>query len=152
MPGTEEYQDSEKYQVRVWDWDRPGHIKAEIARLNRIRRDNPALHEFENLKFYEANHPRILFYGKMTPDGDNMVFAAVNLDPFEPHDAMLEFPLAEMGVPEGEAFEVAELMRDETHLWQGPLHHWHFHPDINPVAIWRVTPWQPVAFRDIAPA
>jgi starch synthase (maltosyl-transferring) len=152
IAGTEEYQDSEKYQVRVWDWDRPGNIKAEIARINRIRRDNPALQEFENLRFYESNHDRILFYGKMTPGRDNMVFVAVNLDPFEAHEAMLEFPLAEMGMPDGEAFEVVELMRDETHLWEGPVHHWRFDPATNPVAIWRVTPWQPVAFRDVAPA
>ncbi len=152
VPGSEEYHDSEKYQVRVWDWDRPGNIKAEIARINRIRRDNKALHEFENVRFYESNHDRILFFGKMTPERDNMVFVAVNLDPFEPHDAMLEFPLDEMGVPADEAFEVEELVRDEPHLWQGPVHHWRFHPDVNPVAIWRVTPWQPVAFRDVARA
>ncbi len=150
IPGTEEYQDSEKYQVRVTDWDRPGNIKAEIAKINRIRRDNPALQEFENLRFYESNHDRILFYGKMTPDGANMIFVAVNLDPFEPHEAMLEFPLAEMGMPDGEAFEVDELVREETHLWEGPVHHWRFDPHTNPVAIWRVKPWQPVAFRDVA--
>jgi starch synthase (maltosyl-transferring) len=85
IPGKEEYLDSEKYEYKVWDWDRPGNIKDYIATVNRIRRDNPALQELDNLRFYPAHDDSILFYGKMTPDRGNMVFVAVNLDPFEPH-------------------------------------------------------------------
>src|SRR6185437_6393649 len=64
IPGREEYLHSEKYEYKVWDWDRPGHIKNEIAALNRFRRVNPALHGFVNLRFYEASDDNILFYGK----------------------------------------------------------------------------------------
>jgi starch synthase (maltosyl-transferring) len=148
IPGREEYGESEKYAYKVWDWDRPGHIKDWIRRINRIRRENPALHELDNLAFYPASDDRILFYGKMTPAHESIIFVAVNLDPFEPHDAVLDFPLHEIGVPDGEAFEVENLLSGEKHLWQGASHHWHFDPHQNPAAIFRVTRWKRVEFRD----
>src|SRR4029078_692444 len=85
IPGTEEYLHSEKYEYKVWDWDRPGHIKNDIAAINRIRRENPALHELTNLRFYPSDSDQVLFYGKMTENGANMIFVAVNLDPMAAH-------------------------------------------------------------------
>src|SRR5262249_44472625 len=79
IPGTEEYANSEKYQYKVWDWDWPGNIKDYIGRINRIRNENPALHELRNLHVYRASDPSVIFYGKMTADRSNMVFVAVNL-------------------------------------------------------------------------
>jgi starch synthase (maltosyl-transferring) len=75
VPGTEEYLDSEKYQIRVRDWDRPGHIKDFVARLNRIRRENPALQTIRNVRFYQADSEHVLFYGRMTETRDNVVLA-----------------------------------------------------------------------------
>ena len=82
LPGTEEYQGSEKYEIRVHDWDASGNLKDHIARLNTIRRDNRALHSMSGLRFYGASSPHVLFYGKMTPGRDNVILVAVNLDPF----------------------------------------------------------------------
>src|SRR5215813_8507772 len=81
IPGKEEYLDSEKYEIRAWDWNRPGNIRVHITRLNGIRRDNPALHELRNLRFYNAFNDQILLYGKMTPSKDNAILIAANLDP-----------------------------------------------------------------------
>ena len=81
LPGREEYLDSEKYELRPRDWTRPGNIIAEIARLNRIRRDNPALWTHLGLRFYHADNDMVLLYGKATPDRGNVVLVAVNLDP-----------------------------------------------------------------------
>ena len=61
----------------------------------------------------------ILFYGKATAERDNVVFVAVNLDPFEAHEADLDFPLADMGIGEDDAFEVEELLTGAKHLWRG---------------------------------
>src|SRR5262249_14732184 len=85
LPGREEYLDSEKYQIKRRDWDQPGNIRDYIARLNRIRRDNPALHDLANLRFYNAFDNNILLYGKMTPAQDNAILVAVNLDPHNGH-------------------------------------------------------------------
>lgn len=146
-PGKEEYLNSEKYQFRCWDWDRPGHIKAEIAALNRIRRDNPALHEFENLRFHPADDDNILFYSKITLDRSNMILVAVNLDPFDAHEAVLEVPLDALGVPPGETYEVEELLTGARHLLRGANHTVRLDPGTNPAMILRVTVWSFVDYR-----
>src|SRR5690606_7567266 len=71
IPGKEEYLDSEKYQFKGRDWNAPGNIKEFLTRLNRIRRENRALHEYSNLRFYEAENENVLFYGKKTAALDN---------------------------------------------------------------------------------
>ena len=147
VEGTEEYLNSEKYDYKVWDWDRPGNIKDYVTAVNRIRRENPALQELDNLRFYSADDDNVLFYGKMTPEKDSMVFVAVNLDPFETHEARLEFPLEEMGLEETDTYSAEELLHGGRHLWRGARHFVRLDPEENPAAIFRVTPWQGVDFR-----
>ena len=97
IPGREEYLHSEKYEYKVWDWDRPGNIKRDIAILNRFRRDNPALHELTNLRFLDCPDPNILAYAKMSADRRNIVIAVVNLDPHGVHGGDVTLPLRRMG-------------------------------------------------------
>ncbi|MCK6454153.1 MAG: alpha-1,4-glucan--maltose-1-phosphate maltosyltransferase [Alphaproteobacteria bacterium] len=147
LPGTEEYADSEKYQLKVWDWDRPGHIKQLIGRINWIRGENPALQGHGNLGFWRADDDNVLFYGKATEDRGNLVFVAVNLDPFEPHETVLWFPIAEMGLGDADAFEVEELLTGAKHLWRGSPQRVRLEPESNPAAIWRVRIWKHVEYR-----
>src|SRR5437879_6289788 len=116
VPGTEEYLDSEKYQIRVRDWDRPGHIKDYVARLNRIRRENPALQTMRNLRFHQADSPHVLFYSRMTEGRDNVVLVTVNLDPFAVHEAPLHLPLDELGLTPDDTYEIHELLTDSRAL------------------------------------
>jgi starch synthase (maltosyl-transferring) len=146
IPNTEEYQDSEKYQYKVWDWNRPGNIKDYVRKINEVRRDNPALHELVNLRFYPATSDSILFYGKMTADRDNMIFVAVNLDPYETHEATIEFPLEEMKIGDGDAFEVEDLIGGDRHLWRGARQQIRLAPETNPAAIFRVKPFRQVEY------
>ncbi len=98
MPGKEEYLDSEKYEIKAWDWDRPGNIRADIALLNRLRREQPgaaAASPTSLLQRLERQHP---LYGKMTPASDNFVLVAVNLDPHNAQGAHFEVPLWEFGL------------------------------------------------------
>jgi len=147
ISGKEEFFNSEKFEYKVWDWDRPGNIKDFITDINRIRRENPALHELENLRFYPADDDNVLFYGKMTVDRSNMVFIAVNLDPFDAHEATLEFPIAEMGLTETDTFEVEELLTGARHLWRGPRQRILLDPQVNPCEIYRVGGWEQVDYR-----
>ena len=147
IPGKEEYLNSEKYDYKVWDWDRPGNIKDFITKVNDIRRDNPALHELDNLRFYPADDDNILFYGKMTPDRSNMVFICVNLDPFDPHVAELEFPLDAMGLKQGDTFQVEELLTGRKHLWRSAKQGVKLEPETNPVEIYRIGTWEKVDYR-----
>ncbi len=147
IPGTEEYLDSEKYEIRVRDWDAPGHIKAYIARINRIRRENPALQEYRNLEFYECDDDNILFYGKRSADGQNTVWVAVNLDPFQAHEARLHLPMRELGVTSEDRLQVHELITDERQFWRGPAHTIRLDPQ-EPAAILRVAPFARKPFAD----
>jgi starch synthase (maltosyl-transferring) len=140
IPGREEYLDSEKYEIKAWDWNRPGNIRDYITRLNRIRRDNPALHELTNLRFHPAHDDNILFYGKTTAARDNVIWIAVNLDPHRPHEATLELPLHELGVGEAQVLEIEELLHGDRFSWQGRIQRIRLDPMFNPCAVWRVTP------------
>ena len=139
VPGREEYLNSEKYQYKVWDWNRPGNIKDIVTRVNEIRRQNTALHELENVSFHPAGDDNVLFYGKMTPDRDNMIFAAVNLDPHTPHETDVEFPLYDMGIPDGVDFLAEDLLGGSRQVWRGARQRLRLDPQTNPAAIFRIT-------------
>ena len=147
IPGKEEYASSEKYEYKVWDWNRPGNIKPFVAAINRIRRENPALQELLNLTFWRADDDNVLFYSKITADRSNMVFIAVNLDPFEAHNVTLWFPIGEIGLGDADAFEAEELLTGAKHLWRGSPQHIRLDPNENPVAIFRLEVWKHVDYR-----
>ena len=147
IAGTEDYQDSEKYQYKVWDWNRRGNIKPFITAINRIRRENPALQKYFSLEFWRADNDSVLFYSKMTPEQDNVIFIAVNLDPFETHDVTLWFPIAELGLGDNDAYEAEELLTGTKHLWRGSPQHVRLDPDSNPVQIFRISVWKHVDYR-----
>ncbi|MBA2433406.1 MAG: alpha-1,4-glucan--maltose-1-phosphate maltosyltransferase [Chthoniobacterales bacterium] len=138
LPGREEYLDSEKYQWKERDWDAPGNIKDWITRLNRIRRENRALHFYDNLRFYGADDGNILFYGKMTPAKDNIIFVVVNLDAHRTHHAFIQVPLAEFGASEGDAYQVHDLLTDARYTWHGSRNYVELDPLTQPAHIFRV--------------
>ncbi|MDR3516607.1 MAG: alpha-1,4-glucan--maltose-1-phosphate maltosyltransferase [Azospirillaceae bacterium] len=137
VPGTEEYAHSEKYQYKVWDWDRPGHIKADITRLNRLRRASPALQRLDNLRFHEAAHDDVLFYSKITPDRDEAVLVAVTLAPRPVVRTEIVFPLAAMGLSDDVDFETVELFTGERRRWRGARHLIVIDPEVNPAMVLR---------------
>jgi starch synthase (maltosyl-transferring) len=140
LPGREEYLDSEKYEIRVRDYDAPGNIKAEITKLNRLRKDNPILQSHLGLRFYSAHDDQVLLYGKMAPHRRDMILVAVNLDPFRARDVTIELPLWEWKLPDDAAVTVNDLMRDTTSTWHGKLQRIRLDPADMPFAIWRITP------------
>jgi starch synthase (maltosyl-transferring) len=140
IPGKEEYLDSEKYEIKAWDYDRPGNIRDYVTRLNRIRRENPALHAFANLRFYNAWNDQVLLYGKMTPARDNIVLIAVNLDPHHAQSASFEVPLWELDLSDWAAVEVEDLLDGHRFTWHGKVQQVWLDPHVNPCAIWRITP------------
>ena len=138
LPGREEYLDSEKYQLKARDWDAPGNIKDWITRLNRIRSENRALHLYDNLRFYRAENEHILFYGKMTPAGDNVIFVVVNLDASQRHASFIDVPLETFGWAEGDEYEMHDLLSDARFRWRGRRNYVELDPAIQPAHIFRV--------------
>jgi starch synthase (maltosyl-transferring) len=113
----EEYIDSEKYQFKGRDWNAPGNIKEFVTRLNRVRRENPALQHIRNLHFQHANNEHVLAFSKS--DGDNHLLIIVNLDVWYPEDAFVSVPLEEFGLHDDEAYGVKDLLTDECYQWRG---------------------------------
>ena len=140
IPGKEEYLDSEKYELRAWDMDRPGNIREHIRKLNRIRRDNPALWDFRNTIFTEAWNDNVLAYARVSPARDNCVFVLVNLDPRSRQDCTYEVPLWEFGLPDHGAVEVEDLLQGSRFTLRGKTHRIALDPAERPVAIWRLIP------------
>lgn len=138
LPGKEEYLDSEKYQLRVWDFDRPGHIKDDIRLVNRLRREHPALRDFTSLRFHKTSSENVLSYSKGSPDSGSYLLFHVNLDPHTAQDFDFEVPLWEFGLPDDGAVEVQDLIHGNSFAWYGKNHRLNLDPHARPYAVWRL--------------
>ncbi len=138
VPGTEEYLNSEKYEIRTRDWHAPGNINEFIARINAIRHENPCLRLFTNLRFLDTDSDQILCYAKATPDGSNTILVAVNLDPAGPHYCTAVVPPQVVGVAPGESYGVTDLVTGSSWTW-GERNYVRLDPAIEPAHILLVT-------------
>ena len=118
-PGSEEYLDSEKYQIRPRNVDGPGTLAELIRRVNAARRAHPALQSDGGLRFHPADNPELICYSKQTPDGTDRVLVVVNLDPFHMQHGWIQLPLVEWGVPPGATLEVFDVLSEERYFWRG---------------------------------
>ncbi len=134
-PGSEEYLNSEKYEYKARDWEAPGNLVDYVTRINRIRRENRALHSYTNLRFYDADDPSILFYGKMTRERDNVVLVAVNLDPFATHAGTVDVPIADLGIGPAQTYRVHEVISDRWYEWSGARNYVELHPTVEPAQV-----------------
>lgn len=137
VPGKEEYQDSEKYEIRSWDWDRPGNIVAEITRLNQMRRMNPALQSHLGIRFHNVDNGQILFFSKTTPERDNIVLVAISLDPHARQTGMLELPLWQWDLPDDGTVPLQDLFDDRRFTLHGKYHHVELTQE-RPFLVWRL--------------
>lgn len=137
LPGREEYADSEKYELRAWDWERPGNIIAEIAQLNRIRRSNPALQTHLGLQFHTVHDDNVLFFSKSTLQEDNIVLVVVSLDPRNMHRPWLELPLWKWSLPDDGRLLLKDLCSGTIFEIQGKSHEVELTPE-RPYAIWQM--------------
>lgn len=137
-PGKEEYLNSEKYELKAWDYDRPGNIREHIIKLNRIRQDNPALWDFRNVVFTGAYNDQIIAYAKTTPEADNCIFVMVNLDPKNRQECTYEVPLWLLGLPDDGAVEVEDLLLGYKFELRGKSHRIAFDPAERSAIVWRL--------------
>lgn len=133
-----EYADSEKYEIRAWDYDRPGNIIAEIRMLNRIRNENTALHSHLGLTLLNAWNDNILFFEKASRARDNVLLIAISLDPHNFQESNVELPLWKWGLGDGGALDAEDLVTGHRFRWNGKWQRVSFNPQILPFAIWRV--------------
>jgi len=137
-PGSEEYRDSEKYQRRHWDLSRPDSLRDLIARVNRIRRDNPVLQRDWNLRFHDVDNDKLLAYSKSSDDHADVVVMVVNLDPHHRQSGWLTLPLDFLGVQADRPYQVHDLLSDARYLWDGARNYVELDPANAPAHIFRV--------------
>gem|GEM_PF-25848 len=145
LANKEEYLDSEKYEIKPWDFNRPGNIKAHVAALNRIRRENRALHDFRHCLFLNAWNDAIVAYARFTADKSNCVMVIVNLDPHHRQDCTYEVPLWEFGLPDQAFIEAEDLLNGNRFTLYGKTHQIALDPAERSVVIWRLIPPSPRA-------
>ena len=138
LPGKEEYIDSEKYDYKIWDWDRPGNIKDFIMRLNLIRKRNKALQQYRNLRFLHAENDNILFYEKKATDLSNIILTIVNLDPYHTHGSFIYVPIEDFNIGHDETYFVQDLISGEKYYWQGHKNYIELNPHKEPAHILRL--------------
>ena len=138
VPGKEEYLNSEKYDYKVWDWDRPGNIIADITAINAIRRAHPALQEYDNLRFFWSDNDNILVHGKSTHDHTDNILIVTNLDPFQPHETMIHFPLDAFGLKSDEPYRATDLLSGETYQWTGGSQYVRLDPHVQPAHVFHL--------------
>ncbi|MBI4801199.1 MAG: alpha-1,4-glucan--maltose-1-phosphate maltosyltransferase [Elusimicrobia bacterium] len=134
--GREEYLDSEKYEIKHWNLDRPDSIRDFIARVNRIRRENPALQNDASLRFFPLDNEQLICYGKQA--GDDFVLVVVNLDPHYKQSGWVELPLAELGLSQNKRYQMHDLLTDRRYLWQGPRNYVELDPRACPAHLFRL--------------
>ncbi|HEX2237609.1 MAG TPA: alpha-1,4-glucan--maltose-1-phosphate maltosyltransferase [Gammaproteobacteria bacterium] len=136
--GSEEYLNSEKYQIREWDIDRPDSLRSLIARVNRIRQQSRALQADWRLKFHSTNNDQLIAYSKTTEDLDNIILVVVNLDPYHPQSGWLHLPSEEFGLSPQAPFQAHDLLTGARYTWQGAHHFIALNPYGQPAHILRM--------------
>jgi len=136
--GSEEYLHSEKYELKHRDLNSPSSLKEFIARINRIRRDNPALHADDSLRFHETDNPLLICYSKATRDMSNVVVMVVNLDPIHLQSGWVTLDLSSLRISEERTFQAHDLITDSRHVWQGPNNYVELAPQSSPAHVFRL--------------
>jgi starch synthase (maltosyl-transferring) len=137
-PGSEEYLDSEKYQLRHWDLERADSLREFVARVNRIRRENPALHSDWSLEFVPTDNEQIIAYLKSAPAHDNVVLTVVNLDPRNTQSGWLELDAGALGIDPDKQFQMHDLLSGQRFLWQGGRNFVQLDPHRTPAHVFRL--------------
>ena len=137
-PGAEEYLDSEKYELKRWDWEAPGNLGDLIQRVNRIRRENPALWSNEGLRFHPVENEQIVAFSKSTEASDSTVLTIVNLDPHRSQRGVVELPLEAFDLPERGNYQVHDLLTGARYLWRGSRNEVELDPRFSSAHIFRL--------------
>jgi starch synthase (maltosyl-transferring) len=136
--GSEEYLDSEKYQVREWQIDRPDSLRELITLVNRIRRENEALQNDRSIEFHPINNDQLICYSKRSPDGSNLIVVVINLDPHHRQSGFIDLPLKTFGIDESRPYQAQDLLTGANYVWTGTRNYVELDPSSVPGHILRI--------------
>ena len=135
--GSEEYLDSEKYQLRSWDLESPDSLRELITLVNKVRRENPALQVDRGLRFHPTENDQLIAYTKSTEDLADVVLTVVNLDPHHTQVGMVTLPLEQLGIPLDRTYQAHEQLSGARYMWNGPRNYVEINPASVPGQIFR---------------
>ncbi len=139
-PGSEEYLNSEKYELKHWNIDSPSSLRDLIARVNTIRRENPALQSDRGLHFHDTDNPEVICYSKTSPDRTDTILVLVNLDPLHKQSGFVNLDLSSLSLNPDQSFDALDLLSGELYIWQGSRNYFELTPAIRPAHILRLHP------------
>ncbi|MFA0963995.1 alpha-1,4-glucan--maltose-1-phosphate maltosyltransferase [Roseivirga sp. BDSF3-8] len=137
-PDREEYIDSEKYEIRHWDWDQYTRIGDVITRINAFRKEEGALQQTANIHFAPTHNPSIICYGKYDEATNSRVIVAVNMDYHHTQGGMVKIPLKELNLSADYPYEVFDILSGATYDWQGEWNFVDLNPHSMPAHVFRV--------------
>lgn len=138
VSGKEEYLDSEKYEIKKWNWDQEGNIKGVITRINQIRRENEALQTFKNVYFCNIDNDQMIAYVQVNQDLSNIILVVVNLDPFHTQSGKVQLPLNILNINPERSYLADDLFGGDKYIWQGEKNYVELNPQISPAHIIKI--------------
>jgi starch synthase (maltosyl-transferring) len=136
--GSEEYLDSEKYEIKQWDLESPDSLRPLIALMNTIRKQNAALHNDWTIRFHATDNDQLLAYTKESESRDNLLLVVANLDPNNTQSGFVTLPLYELGIPQDQSYEVEDLLTGSHYFWNGPTNYVSLNPSYMPGHILKI--------------
>ncbi len=138
MPGREEYYNSEKYEIKKYDWKKVNRMTDIITVLNRARKDHPALQSTWNIRFCSVNEPNLLAYLKATDDLSDIILVVVNLDQHQKHSGFVQLPKDHLRLGEHINVKLHDLMTDEHYMWTQEWNYVELDPNKMPFHLFRL--------------
>jgi starch synthase (maltosyl-transferring) len=137
-PGSEEYRDSEKYQLRHWTLERADSLWSLIARMNRIRRENAALQSDTGLHFCKVDNDQLIAYLKVDAASSNVILTVVNLDPHQPQSGWVDLDIGSLQIDPAQPYQVHDLLSDQRYIWRGRYNYVLLEPQRSPAHVFRL--------------
>jgi starch synthase (maltosyl-transferring) len=137
-PGSEEYLNSEKYEVHQHDIARPDSLRDFIARVNQVRKDTPSIAHAGTLEFHKVDSEQLLCYSRVSPDHSDVLLVVVNLDYWHTQSGWVEFPIERLDLPSNRPYQMHDLLSDARYLWHGNRNYVELDPAISPAHLFRL--------------
>ncbi len=136
FPNKEEYLNSEKYEIRLWDWEKTNKLTYLITLVNRIRHENAALQTTNNITFCTVSDDTIMAYLKVS--GTNRLLIVVNTDAYNRRAGMVQVPIWQLGIGHDQPYTVHDLLTGAYYTWQGDQNYVELDPYVLPMHLLRI--------------
>ncbi|HEX6962471.1 MAG TPA: alpha-amylase family glycosyl hydrolase, partial [Lacipirellula sp.] len=136
--GSEEYLNSEKYEVHQHDLDRPDSLRDFIARVNKVRKATPSIAHAGTLEFHNVDNEKLISYSRVAPDLSDVLLVVVNLDWWHKQSGWVEFPIERLDLPSDRPYQMHDLLTDARYLWHGSRNYVELDPHTGPAHMFRL--------------